>query len=371
VRVLEFAGIGPVPFAAMVLTDLGADGIRLDRPRPDLLAFNLARSPVNRGRASVAVDLKHPDGLGLALRLVERADVVLEGFRPGVMERLGLGPDACLARNPALVYGRMTGWGQDGPLAARAGHDLTYIAVAGVLKHIGRAGAAPTPPLNLVADYGGGAMLLVTGVLAALLEASRSGRGQVVDAAMVDGSALLMAFFHGFHGQGLWTDRAGENLLDSGAPFYDVYATADGGYVAVGALEPQFYAELIRGLGLDGPDLPAQYDMEGWPVLRERFAAIFATRTRDEWADHFAGTDACVAPVLSMSEAPDHPHLAARGTFTTVDGMVQPSPAPRFSRTPAGPPGSASAHGADADRLLDWGVDASELAALRAAGALA
>jgi alpha-methylacyl-CoA racemase len=370
VRVLEFAGIGPVPFAAMVLADLGADGLRLDRPRPDLLAFNLARSPVNRGRASVAVDLKHPDGVALALRLVERADVVLEGFRPGVMERLGLGPDVCLARNPRLVYGRMTGWGQDGPLADRAGHDLTYIAVAGALAHIGRAGSPPTPPLNLVADYGGGAMLLVTGVLAALLEASRSGRGQVVDAAMVDGSALLMAFFHGFHGQGLWTDQAGTNLLDSGAPFYDVYATADGGYVAVGALEPQFFAELVRGLGLTDQDLPAQYDMEGWPVLRERFAAVFATRTRDEWADHFAGTDACVAPVLSMSEAPRHPHLAARGTFTTVDGMVQPSPAPRFSRTPSGPPGSASVHGADADRLLAWGVDASELADLRASGAL-
>jgi alpha-methylacyl-CoA racemase len=368
VRVLEFAGIGPVPFAAMVLADLGADGIRVERPRPDGLAFNLARSPVNRSRASVAVDLKHPDGVGLTLRLVERADVVLEGHRPGVMERLGLGPDVCLDRNPRLVYGRMTGWGQDGPLAATAGHDLTYLAVAGVLKHIGRAGAPPTPPLNLVADYGGGAMLLVAGVLAALLEASRSGRGQVVDAAMVDGSALLMAFFHGFRAEGLWRDEAGTNLLDSGAPFYDVYATADGGHVAVGALEPQFYAELVRGLGLSEEDLPPQYDPAGWPVLRERFAAVFATRTRDEWADHFAGTDACVAPVLSMSEAPGHPHNVARATFTTVGGTVQPAPAPRFSRTPPAVPTPASAPGADAERLVDWGVDAADLAALRAAG---
>ena len=370
VRVLEFAGIGPVPFAAMVLADLGADGIRLDRPRPDGLAFNLVGSPVNRGRASVAVDLKHPDGAGLALRLVERADVLLEGFRPGVMERLGLGPDVCLDRNERLVYGRMTGWGQDGPLAARAGHDLTYLAVAGVLRHIGRAGAPPTPPLNLVADYGGGGMLLVAGVLAALLEASRSGRGQVVDAAMVDGSALLMAFFHGFRAVGLWRDEPGTNLLDSGAPFYDVYATADGRHVAVGALEPQFYAELVRGLGLSDEDLPDQYDVGAWPVLRERFATVFATRTRDEWAEHFAGTDACVAPVLSMSESPDHPHVAARATFTTVDGVVQPSPAPRFSRTPTGAPGPVSVPGADADRLLDWGIDQADLAALRASGAI-
>jgi alpha-methylacyl-CoA racemase len=368
VRVLEFAGIGPVPFAAMVLADLGADGIRLERPRPDGLAFNLARSPVNRSRASVAVDLKRPDGVDLALRLVERTDVLLEGHRPGVMERLGLGPDVCLDRNPRLVYGRMTGWGQDGPLAATAGHDLTYIAVAGALRHIGRAGAPPTPPLNLVADYGGGAMLLVAGVLAALLEASRSGRGQVVDAAMVDGSALLMTFFHGFRAEGLWRDEPGTNLLDSGAPFYDVYATADGGHIAVGALEPQFYAELIRGLGLSDEDLPPQYDWEGWPVLRERFAAVFATRTRDEWAEHFAGTDACVAPVLSMSEAPAHPHNAARATFTTAGGVVQPAPAPRFSRTPLGEPTPSSGPGADADRLLDWGVDPEDLAALRASG---
>ena len=356
-RFVEFAGIGPVPFAAMVLADLGAEGIRLERPRAGFLAGDAVRTAVNRGRTGVVVDLKQPDGVDLALRLVERADVLLEGHRPGVMERLGLGPDACLRRNPRLVYGRMTGWGQEGPLAGRAGHDIDYIAVAGALFHLGRAGAPPTPPLNLIADYGGGGMLLVAGVLAALVESGRSGRGQVVDAAMVDGAALLMALFHGLRAQGLWTGERGANLLDTGAPFYDVYATAGGGHVAVGALEPEFYAELVRGLGLDGEDLPDQFDVAGWPVLRERFAAAFLTRTRDEWAEAFAGLDACVAPVLSMAEAPDHPQMRARDTFVTVDGAVQPAPAPRFSRTPpASPPEPAAAD------LRDWGLTEADLA---------
>jgi len=371
VRIVEFAGIGPLPFAAMVLADLGAEGIRLEAPTPGFFAGDPTRMPTNRGRASVVLDLKQPDGVAATLRLVAQADVVLEGFRPGVMERLGLGPDVCLARNQRLVYGRMTGWGQEGPLAARAGHDLTYLSVAGALRHFARAGQPPTPPLNLVADYGGGGMLLVSGVLAALVEVGRSGRGQVVDAAMVDGVAMLMATFHGLRAQGLWRDEPGTNLLDTGAPFYDVYAAADGGYVAVGALEPQFYAALLRGLGLDRAELPDQYDVSGWPALRERFEATFATRTRDEWAALFEGTDACVAPVLSMAEAPENPHLVARGTFVTVDGVVQPAPAPRFSRTPpVAEPAPASGHGADADRLLGWGFTATELGDLRAAGAL-
>jgi alpha-methylacyl-CoA racemase len=300
--------------------------------------------------------------VAVALRLIDRADVLLEGYRPGVMERLGLGPDACLDRNPRLIYGRMTGWGQDGPLAARAGHDLTYLAIAGVLGHIGRAGQPPTPPLNLVADYGGGA---------ALVEAGRSGRGQVVDAAMVDGAALLMALFHGMHARGMWRDEVGTNLLDSGAPFYDVYATAGGGYVAVGALEPQFYAALLDGLGLAHEALPDQYDVAGWPALRARFAEVFATRGRDEWGEHFAGTDACVAPVLSMAEAPAHPHLAARETFVDLDGVVQPAAAPRFSRTPAAaaPAPKVSGEG-DREALLHWGFADNEVTDLRASGTL-
>ncbi|MGE5830667.1 MAG: CaiB/BaiF CoA transferase family protein [Micromonosporaceae bacterium] len=369
VRFVEFAGIGPVPFAAMVLADLGAEGIRLETPRPGFFSADPTRMPTNRGRASVAIDLKHPDGVAAALRLVERADVLLEGFRPGVMERLGLDPERCLDRNPRLIYARTTGWGQQGPLAARAGHDITYLAVAGALRHFARAGQPPTPPLNLVADYAGGGLLVVAGVLAALVEAGRSGRGQVVDTAMVDGVALLMATFHGLQAQGLLRPEPGTNLLDSGAPFYDVYATADGRYVAVGALEPAFYAELLRGLGLAGEALPDQYDVSGWPTLRARFAAVFATRTRDDWAVAFADTDACVAPVLDLTEAPEHPHLAARATFTTTAGVTAPAPAPRFGRTP-GHAGPISAHGADAQRLLDWGFQAEEIEALRTCGAI-
>src|SRR5262245_42181227 len=329
VRFVEFAGIGPVPFAAMVLADLGGEGIRLETPQPGFFSADPTRTPTNRGRASVAVDLKHPAGAAAAPRLIARADVLLEAYRPGVMERLGLGPEPCLHCNPRLIYGRATGWGQHGPLAGRAGHDITYLAVAGALRHFARAGQPPTPPLNLVADYAGGGLLLVAGVLAALVETGRSGRGQVVDTAMVDGVALLMATFHGLRAQVLLSPEPGTNLLDSGAPFYDVYPTADGRYVAVGALEPAFYAELLAGLGLAGATLPDQYDVTGWPTLRARFAAVFATRTRDEWAAVFADTDACVAPVLDLAEAPNHPQLVARETFTTTGGITAPAPAPR------------------------------------------
>jgi alpha-methylacyl-CoA racemase len=371
IRFVEFAGLGPLPWACMVLSDLGAEGIRLESPSERFSVGDPTRNPTNRGRASVTIDLKRPEGRQAALRLVDTADLALEGFRPGVMERLGLGPDVCLERNPRLVYGRITGWGQEGPLAARAGHDVTYLAVAGALRQFARYGQAPTPPLNLVADYGGGGMLLVSGVLAALVEAGRSGRGQVVDAAMVDGVALLTAMFHGMLAQGQWRDEPGTNLLDTGAPFYDVYQASDGGYVAVGALESQFYAALLAGLGLADAGLPAQYDVAGWPVVRARFAEVFATRSRDEWAAHFEGTDACVAPALSLTEAQHHPHLEARKTFVDVDGIRQPAPAPRFSRTPAqAQPPVPSQRGADAERLLDWGFTAAELADLRATGAV-
>jgi alpha-methylacyl-CoA racemase len=294
--------------------------------------------PLDRGRRTVTLDLKSPSGVASLLSLVSRADVLVEGFRPGVAERLGFGPSVCSSFNPGLVYARITGWGQDGPLAQRAGHDIDYIAVSGALSPLGVSGSPPPAPLNYLADFAGGGMLLAVGVLAALVERARSGRGQVVDAAMVDGAGLLTAFLHGAVASGLWPGRRGSNLLDGGAPFYDTYATADGGYVAVGAIEPQFYAALLAGLGLDPAALPAQHDMSGWPLLRKSFAAAFASRSRDEWAAVFSGVDACVAPVLSPSEAPSSPQAQARGSFVSVDGLVQPAPAPRFSRTPAAAP---------------------------------
>jgi alpha-methylacyl-CoA racemase len=368
VRVVELAGIGPGPFCAMLLADLGAEVLRVDRPAaarpgwPTVLA---------RGRRSVAVDLKHPDGAGVVLDLVASADALVEGFRPGVAERLGIGPDACLARNPRLVYGRVTGWGQEGPWRLAAGHDIDYVALAGALHPIGQAGGPPVPPLNLLGDFGGGGMLLAFGVVAALLEAGRSGTGQVVDAAMVDGAALLTTQFHELLAAGLWHEERGANLLDGGAPFYGVYETADGRHLAVGALEPRFYAELLRRLGLDAGDLPAQLDREGWPLLRERLAALFRTRTREEWCELLAGTDACVAPVLELAEAPVHPHNRARGTFVEVGGVVQPSPAPRFSRTPCDPPSPATRPGEHSDQALaGWGVPSDAVARLRAAGAI-
>ncbi|NUR61090.1 MAG: CoA transferase [Catenulispora sp.] len=362
-KVVEIAGIGPGPFAAMLLADLGAEVLRVDRPGGSALSLG-ERDVLNRGRRSVAVDLKHPGGAEVVLRLAAHADVLIEGYRPGVAERLGIGPQPCLERNPRLVYGRMTGWGQDGPLAPRAGHDLAYIAVTGALHAIGRAGGPPQVPLNLVGDFGGGSLYLVVGLLAAVWEAARSGRGQVVDAAIVDGTAHLSAILHGFSSLGLWRAERGTNLLDTGAPFYDVYETADGGHMAVGAIEPQFFAELVARLGI-AHLVPDQNDRQQWPLLRELLADVFATRTREEWTEVFEGSDACVAPVLSAKEAPAHPHLAARGTLVERDGLTQPAPAPRFSRTPAElglPPCAAGAHTREA--LAGWGFgDVEELVA--------
>ena len=374
VRVIEIASLAPAPFACMILSDLGADVLRVERQescRPDAPA---PADPLARGRRSIGLNLKDPAGIDLLLGLAESADVLIEGFRPGVTERLGFGPAVCAERNPRLIYARMTGWGQDGPLAATAGHDIDYIAVSGALHPIGRAGERPVPPLNLVGDFGGGGMLLTVGVLAALVERTRSGRGQVVDAAMVDGSALLTAFVHGLRATGTWRDDRGVNLLDGGAPFYDTYGCADGRYVAVGALEPQFYAALLAGLGLDGADLPGQLDVDGWPVLRQRFAEVFATRTRDEWAEVFAGTDACVAPVLSMAEAPAHPHNTARRVFTDVGGVPQPAPAPRFGRSQPAAPRAPVRPGTDTDSVLaaprpaGLGLTGEQIAGLRERG---
>jgi alpha-methylacyl-CoA racemase len=369
IRVVEIASLAPAPFGCMILSDLGADVVRVDRAGQPGGSTRTPADPLSRGRRSVGINLKDPAGVGLLLRLAEQADVLVEGFRPGVAERLGFGPHVCAERNPRLVYARMTGWGQEGPLALAAGHDIDYIAVSGALHPIGRAGERPVPPLNLVGDFGGGGLLLALGVLAALLERERSGLGQVVDAAMVDGSALLTSFLYGLRASGAWQDERGVNLLDGGAPFYDTYRTADGRYVAVGALEPKFYAELLAGLGLSADDLPGQYDRAGWPVLRQRFAELFATRTRDQWAEAFTGSDACVAPVLSPAEAPDHPHNTARGTFADIGGLVQPAPAPRFGRSPAGPPSPPPRPGADTDTVLaGLGCSPDEIAALRAAG---
>ncbi len=374
ITVIEIAGIGPGPFCGMLLADLGADVIRIDRaqavnggdperPPADLLA---------RGRRSVGVDLKNPDGVEVVLALVEQADALIEGFRPGVTERLGVGPDDCLARNPRLVYGRMTGWGQDGPYASTAGHDINYIALAGALDPIGRRGEAPVPPLNLVGDFGGGGLMLAFGLVAALLEAQRSGQGQVIDAAMVDGAASLMTMTHSFRAMGVWNDERGTNMLDTGAHYYDVYETADGKYVSIGSIEPQFYAELLRLTGLEGEELPWQQDRNEWPAMKERLAGIFRSKTRDEWCALMEGSDVCFAPVLTMAEAPEHPHNVHRGTFVDVAGITQPGPAPRFSRTPGEvrrPPAHAGQHTDEV--LTEAGVDADRLAKLREAGAIA
>jgi alpha-methylacyl-CoA racemase len=370
IRVIEIASLAPAPFGCMILSDLGAEVLRVERAERCGPAARAPVDPLCRGRRSIGLNLKDAAAVDLLLRLVTDADVLVEGFRPGVAERLGFGPEVCAHRNPRLIFARMTGWGQDGPLAPTAGHDIDYIAISGALGMVGRAGERPVPPVNLLGDFGGGGMLLALGILAALVERAASGLGQVVDAAMVDGSALLTSFLHGLRAAGGWQDRHGTNLLDGGAPFYDTYETADGRYVAVGALEPQFYAALLDGLGLAGAGLPGQHDRSGWPVLRERFAAIFATRTRDEWAQIFAGTDACVAPVLTMTEAPAHPHTLARNTFVEVNGVVQPAPAPRFGRSaaqdrPAPPPRP----GADTDAVLGaLGLAAADIADLRARG---
>ncbi|MFI2369293.1 CaiB/BaiF CoA transferase family protein [Streptomyces sp. NPDC018833] len=357
VRVVELAGIGPGPFAAMLLADLGADVVRIDRPGGAGLGIDPAHDLTNRNKRSVLIDLKSEDGPGRVLDLVERADVLIEGYRPGVAERLGVGPDVCLARNPRLVYGRMTGWGQDGPLAPRAGHDIGYIALAGTLSMIGKDGEPPVVPANLVGDYAGGSLYLVIGVLAALQHArGDGGSGQVVDAAIVDGAAHLATMIHGMMAAGGWQDRRGANLLDGGCPFYGAYETADGRYMAVGALEQRFYDEFVDLLGIRD-EIPARKDFNRWGELREAVAARFRTRTRAEWTAVFEGSDACVAPVLTLREAPAHPHLAARGTFVDHAGITQPAPAPRFSATPGAVTRPPALPGADtAEVARDWGV---------------
>jgi alpha-methylacyl-CoA racemase len=370
-RVIELASIGPGPMCAMLLADLGADVVRIDRLEPSGLGLTMdPRHDVNaRSRRSVALDLKQPAGRDAALRLIAGADVLIEGWRPGVAERLGLGPAECHARHPGLVYGRMTGFGQTGPLAQAAGHDLNYIALTGALHAIGPRGGKPLPPLNLVGDYGGGALYLAFGVMAALFERQRSGRGQVVDAAMVDGAASLMSIFYGLQAGGAWGDPRGENLLDGGAPFYDTYETADGGFVALAALEPKFFATLVQHLGLEERFVKRQYDRRLWPELRAAIAAAVRLKTRDDWCAALEGSDACFAPVLSMQEAPQHAHATAREAFVTIDGVVQPGPAPRFDRSRPAPPRPAPSVGEHtAEVLVEAGFRDDEIATLKAAG---
>ena len=371
IRVVEIAGIGPGPFAAMMLADLGADVVRVDRANrvrdeiPDTPHFDV----LNRGRRSVGVDLKNPGGAQTVLDLAKGADGLIEGFRPGVAERLGIGPEECLSRNPKLVYGRMTGWGQDGPYASMAGHDINYISLSGVLGAIGRAGQAPVPPVNLAGDFGGGGMLLALGMLAGMLEARTSGQGQVVDASMVEGSALLITMLYGMHAMGAWGPR-GTNLLDTGAWYYDVYECADGEYISLGSLEPQFFAEMVDMMGIDAGGID-QNDRAGGPEMRTRLAAAVKAKTRAEWCEILEGSDVCFAPVLSLAEAPEHPHNKARGTFVEVGGAVQPGPAPRFSRTPAQIARPAPHPGQHtAEVLADWGFSADAVAALRSSGAV-
>jgi alpha-methylacyl-CoA racemase len=376
-RIIEIAGIGPGPFAGFMLADLGADVIKVDRAQNAGLG-DPSRPPgdlLQRGKRSVAVDLKSPEGVEVVLQLAEHADAMFEPFRPGVAERLGIGPDAAMARNPKLVYGRMTGWGQDGPYAQSAGHDINYISLAGALFHMGRKGEGPMFPMNLVGDFGGGGMLLAYGLLAGLLSAARTGEGQVVDAAMVDGSASLMMMFHAFREMGMFREERGTNMLDSGAHFYDVYECADGEHVSIGSIEPQFYALLLEHTGLAGEDgaaLPHQMDQSQWDALKERLRGIFKQKTRDEWCEIMEGTDVCFAPVLRMSEAAKHPHNVARGTFLELDGVLQPAPAPRFSATPGEvqrPPAHAGQH--TAEILGEWlGADDAAVDKLKASGAV-
>jgi alpha-methylacyl-CoA racemase len=373
-KIIEMAGIGPAPMCAMLLADLGATVLRVDRQQPSGLGVphETRFSVTHRSRHAIAVDLKRAEGVELVLRLAGTADALIEGFRPGVMERLGLGPEPCLARNPRLVYGRMTGWGQEGPLAQAAGHDLNYIALAGVLHAIGRAGAPPTPPLNLVGDFGGGALYLALGVACGIIEAQRSGKGQVVDAAMVDGAASLAAMFFGMRAAGQMTLTRGENVLDSGAFFYDVYECKDGEYVALACIEDKFLAEFLERMEIDAREMPAKLDRSHWPAAKALIARRFKTRTREEWCRLLEGSDACFAPVLSMDEAPLHPHNLARGTFVEVDGIVQPAPAPRFSRTPSAAPTPPEPPGERGNAsLAHWGFKPDEIAGLKRSGTLA
>ncbi len=373
IKVVELAGIGPAPLCAMILADYGADVLRIDRAsdvKPsDINGGSPAEPPkelLNRGRRSIAVDLKHPQGAATVLKLAAQADVLIEGFRPGVTERLGLGPDECLARNPGLIYGRMTGWGQAGPIAHAAGHDLNYIGLAGCLAHMGAKDGPPIHPLNLIGDFGGGGMLLALGVCAALVERGFSGKGQVIDAAMLDGSALLMTMFWGFRAEGRWNNARGSNFNDGGAHYYTSYETADGEYVTIGSIEDKFYAELLETLGLDPASLPERTLPENWPIIKARFAEIFRGKTRAEWTRIMEGSDICFAPVLTMDEALEHPHNKSRDLFVDVAGVTQPAPAPRFSRTPgriARPPAHPGQHTGEA--LADWGLSAAEIEQLR------
>ena len=367
IKILEVGGIGPGPFCGMMLSDMGADIIRIERkgglsltePKFDILT---------RNRRSISLNLRQPDGVAAFLRMVEQVDALQEGFRPGVMEKLGIGPNICLKRNPKLVYGRMTGWGQDGPLAKAAGHDINYIALSGALHAIGREGQKPVPPLNLVGDFGGGGMLLAFGMVCALLEAQKSGHGQVVDAAMIDGSATLMAIIYGMHAAGLWSDKPGANLLDSGAHFYDTYETADGKFVAIGSIEPQFYDLLLELAEIDDPEFKNQLDFNHWPQLKDKLAVIFKTKTRDQWCQIMEGSDVCFSPVLSMSEAPQHPQNKKRKTFTRIDGVLQPAPAPRFSRTEPEIKNPPPKPGQDTVAVLeDFGFSSKEIEAMRLA----
>ena len=373
-RIVEFAGIGPGPFCGMMLADHGAEVIRVDRASGGRGGSQpvSTKDVLARGRKSIALDLKSEKGIALARKLCASADGLIEGFRPGVMERLGLGPEVLLSDNPKLVYGRMTGWGQSGPYAPYAGHDINYIALAGALAHFGRAGEKPTPPINMVGDFGGGGMMLAFGMVSALLSVARGGEGQVIDAAMTDGTAVLMAMIHGMANQGLWREDLGANLLDTGAHFYDTYETADGKFVSIGSIEPQFYAELRARVGLaDDPAFDAQMNPAAWPDLKEKLAAIFARKTRAEWDEALEHSDVCYAPVLTMSEAREHPHNIARETFVDVAGSPQPAPAPRYSGTATATPDAAPMPGDDTDAILaDLGIDAGEVAALREAGAV-
>ncbi|MEQ1864279.1 MAG: CaiB/BaiF CoA-transferase family protein [Micropepsaceae bacterium] len=368
VKVIEFAGIGPGPFCTMLLSDMGAEVVRIDRKGGrGANKFDIT----SRGRRSLALDLKKPEAVEVALKLIAQSDALLEGFRPGVMEKLGLGPDVCLKRNPKLVYGRMTGWGQTGPLAQAAGHDINYIALTGALHAIGRKGETPVPPLNLVGDFGGGALYLAFGMACALFEARGSGKGQVIDCAMTDGAASLMSMFYGFKAMGMWADEKGGNLLDGGAHFYDAYETADGKWVSIGSIEPQFYALLLEKTGITDPEFRSQMDRAKWPSLKEKIAGVLKTKTRDAWDKLMEGTDVCYAPVLSLAEAPNHPHNKARATFIELDGVVQPAPAPRFSRTKPEVQGGAPTCGQHNDEILgDWGFSSDAVAALKSCGAI-
>lgn len=369
IRVIEMAGLGPGPFCAMMLSDLGAEVVRIDRL--SLKGKGDRANVLSRGRRSLALDLKSPAGAETALEMINRADALIEGFRPGVMERLGLGPEVCLERNPRLVYGRMTGWGQSGPLAKAAGHDINYISIGGALGAMGYADRPPAPPLNLIGDFGGGAMYLLCGILAALLERNHSGRGQVIDAAMTDGTASLLSAFYGLMAMGMWTTERHSNRLDGGAHFYGSYECADGKYISVGSLEPQFYALLLEKAGVEDPEFEQQYAQENWPTAREKLAAIFRTRSREQWCELMEGTDVCFAPVLDLAEAPVHPHNKARETFVEFEGVVQPAPAPRFSRTQGEIQSPAAMVGEHGEQVLaDWGFESERIAQLKEADAI-